>query len=85
MADAAVIAVDTPPPRRHELWAAVVAPTLSVAALRSALLRRLEPIAMPRRFRLVAALPREDNGKLVKARLLAMFDDPRRPSSGPSR
>jgi acyl-coenzyme A synthetase/AMP-(fatty) acid ligase len=76
VADAAVIAVDTPPPRRHELWAAVVAPTLSVAALRGALLRRLEPIAMPRRFRLVAALPREDNGKLVKARLLAMFGDP---------
>ena len=67
VADAAVVAVDTPPPRRHELWAAVVAPALSVAALRSALLRRLEPIAMPRRFRLVAALPREDNGKLVKA------------------
>ena len=58
---------------RHELWAAVVAPALSVAVLRSALLRRLEPIAMPRRFRLVAALPREDNGKLVKARLLALF------------
>jgi acyl-coenzyme A synthetase/AMP-(fatty) acid ligase len=73
VADAAVVAVDTPPPRRHELWAAVVAPALSVAALRSALLRRLEPIAMPRRFRLVAALPREDNGKLLKARLLALF------------
>src|SRR4051812_42791250 len=73
--DAAVVAIDTPPPRRHELWAAVVAPTLSVTALRDALLRRLEPIAMPRRFRLVGALPREDNGKLAKARLLALFDD----------
>ena len=76
VADAAVVPVDTPSPRRHELWAAVVAPTLSVAALRGALLRRLEPIAVPRRFRLVAALPREDNGKLVKARLLNLFDDP---------
>ena len=92
VADAAVVAVDTPPPRRHELWAAVVAPTLSVAALRAALLRRLEPIAMPRRFRLVGALPREDNGKLVKARLLALFAEsgtlegsPGAPSSGPSR
>ena len=75
VADAAVVSVDTPPPRRHELWAAVVAPTLSVASLRAALLRRVEPIALPRRFRLVAALPREDNGKLVRARLLALFDD----------
>src|SRR6266498_587906 len=65
VSDAAVVAIDTPPPRRHELWAAVVAPTLSVATLRDALLRRLEPIAMPRRFRLVSALPREDNGKLL--------------------
>ncbi len=79
VADAAVVPVDTPSPRRHELWAAVVAPTLSVAALRGALLRRLEPIAVPRRFRLVAALPREDNGKLVKARLLNLFDDPTAP------
>jgi 3-hydroxymyristoyl/3-hydroxydecanoyl-(acyl carrier protein) dehydratase len=77
--DAAVASVDTPSPRRHELWAAVVAPTLSVAALRTALLRRLEPIAMPRRFRIVGALPREDNGKLVRARLLALFDDPALP------
>jgi acyl-coenzyme A synthetase/AMP-(fatty) acid ligase len=75
VADAAVVPVDTPPPRRHELWAAVVAPALSIAALRAALLKRLEPIAVPRRFRLVAALPREDNGKLVRARLLALFED----------
>ena len=75
VADAAVVPVDTPPPRRHELWAAVVAAGLSVAALRAALLKRLEPIAVPRRFRLVAALPREDNGKLVRARLLALFED----------
>jgi acyl-coenzyme A synthetase/AMP-(fatty) acid ligase len=74
VADAAVAPVDTPSPRRHELWAAVVAPGLSVAALRAALLKRLEPIAVPRRFRLVAALPREDNGKLVRARLLALFE-----------
>ena len=79
VADAAVVAIDTPSPRQHELWAAVVAPTLSVAALRDALLRRLEPIAMPRRFRLVAALPREDNGKLVRARLLTLFDEPAGP------
>lgn len=79
VADAAVVAIDTPSPRQHELWAAVVAPTLSVAALRDALLRRVEPIAMPRRFRLVAALPREDNGKLMRARVLHLFDQPAAP------
>jgi 3-hydroxymyristoyl/3-hydroxydecanoyl-(acyl carrier protein) dehydratase len=75
VADAAVVAVDTPSARRHELWAAVVAPGASVASLRAALLRRLEPIAVPRRFRIVAALPREESGKLVRARLLALFED----------
>jgi 3-hydroxymyristoyl/3-hydroxydecanoyl-(acyl carrier protein) dehydratase len=75
VADAAVIAVDTPSARQHELWAAVVAPALTVEALRAALLRRLEPIALPRRFRIVAVLPREDSGKLVRARLLALFDE----------
>ncbi|HMF44387.1 MAG TPA: AMP-binding protein [Polyangia bacterium] len=83
VADAAVVAVDTPSARQHELWAAVVAPTLSVAALREALLRRLDPIAVPRRFRIVAALPREDSGKLVRARVLALFDDDTSKSAPP--
>ena len=75
IADAAVVAVDTPSARGHELWAVVVATGLSIPSLRAALLRRLESIAVPRRFRIVAALPREENGKLVRARLLALFED----------
>jgi acyl-coenzyme A synthetase/AMP-(fatty) acid ligase len=76
--EAAVIAVDVEGPRKHELWATVVAPGLTVADLRAALLRRVEPVALPRRFRLVEALPREENGKLVEARLRALFAAPRR-------
>jgi len=74
--EAAVISVDVRGLRRHELWAAVVAPGLTVVALREALRRRLESIAVPRRFRLVDALPREENGKLMKARLRALFEAP---------
>ena len=74
--EAAVISVDVPGLRRHELWAAVVAPGMTVVALREALRRRLESIAVPRRFRLIEALPREENGKLTKARLRALFEAP---------
>jgi acyl-coenzyme A synthetase/AMP-(fatty) acid ligase len=76
VSDAAVLQIDVDGPRQHELWAAVAAPGLSPAELRAALSRRLEPIALPRRFRIVAALPREENGKLVKARLQALFAAP---------
>jgi acyl-coenzyme A synthetase/AMP-(fatty) acid ligase len=72
--DAAVVAVETGGARGHELWAAVETTTQSVATLRAALLRRVETVAVPRRFRLVAALPREANGKLPRGRLLALFD-----------
>lgn len=71
--EAAVISVDAPGLRQRALWAVVVAPGLTVADLRAALLRKVDPIAVPRRFRLVEALPREDSGKLVKARLRALF------------
>ena len=76
--EAAVITVDVPGPRQHELWAVVAAPARTVADLRAALLKYVEPISVPRRFRLVDALPREQTGKLMKARLRALFD----PSTG---
>jgi len=81
--EAAVISVEVAGLRRHELWAAVVAPGLTAPALREALRRRLESIAVPRRFRLVEALPREENGKLMKARLRALFAAPAAPE-GPA-
>jgi acyl-coenzyme A synthetase/AMP-(fatty) acid ligase/3-hydroxymyristoyl/3-hydroxydecanoyl-(acyl carrier protein) dehydratase len=71
--DAVVISVDVAGPRRHELWAAVAASHLSVSQIRTTLLHALDPIAIPRRFRIVEALPRESNGKLVRRRLLDLF------------
>jgi acyl-coenzyme A synthetase/AMP-(fatty) acid ligase len=71
--DAAVVAVEVGGARGHELWAAVAPATLDVASLRAELRRHVEAVAVPRRFRAVASLPREDNGKLTRERLLALF------------
>jgi acyl-coenzyme A synthetase/AMP-(fatty) acid ligase len=71
--DAAVVAVDVGGARGHELWAAVAPASLDGAVLRAELRRHVEAVAVPRRFRAVASLPREDNGKLTRERLLALF------------
>ncbi|HEX3694681.1 MAG TPA: AMP-binding protein [Polyangia bacterium] len=74
--DAAVIGVAVAGLHQHEMWAAVAGAGLSVPILRAALGRWLDPIAIPRRFRLVAALPREENGKLPRATIEALFAAP---------
>jgi 4-coumarate--CoA ligase (photoactive yellow protein activation family) len=71
--DAAVLSVAVGGARGHELWAAVAPASLDVAALRAHLLRHLDGVAVPRRFRVVASLPREENGKLTRERLEALF------------
>jgi acyl-coenzyme A synthetase/AMP-(fatty) acid ligase len=73
VSDAAVVAVDVGGARGHELWAAVAPATLDPIALRAELRRHVDAVAVPRRFRAVATLPREDNGKLTRERLLALF------------
>ena len=82
--DAAVLAVEVPSSRGHELWAALVAPGLTPSEVRRALARQLEAVAIPRRFRFVETLPREATGKLTHARLRALFEDRVRPR-GPAR
>jgi acyl-coenzyme A synthetase/AMP-(fatty) acid ligase len=72
--DAAAIARDASGPRQHEIWAAVVAPGLSVPALRGALLAWLDPVAIPRKLLLVPQLPREESGKLQRSRLASLFE-----------
>jgi acyl-coenzyme A synthetase/AMP-(fatty) acid ligase len=71
--DAAVVAVDVGGARGHELWAAVAPATLDAGALRAELRRQVDAVAVPRRFRAVASLPREDSGKLTRERLLGLF------------
>lgn len=75
--DAAVLAVDVEGPRGQETLAAVVAPGLGAEQLRAELRRWLDPVVIPRRIRLVDALPREANGKLTRKRLLELFDAPK--------
>jgi 4-coumarate--CoA ligase (photoactive yellow protein activation family) len=78
--DAAALAVEVGGARGHEVWAAVVAPSLDARRVRDALRAWLAPVAMPRRLKLVDALPREPNGKLPRRALEALFGSPRRPA-----
>ena len=58
---------------------AVAADGVTLAGLRAALSGWLDPVAMPRRIRILHALPREETGKLVHERLLELFRDDERP------
>lgn len=75
--DAAVWVVEVDGARGNETVALVVAPGLSPEHLRAELRRWLDPVVIPRRLRLVDALPREANGKLTRRRLLDAFDAPK--------
>jgi 4-coumarate--CoA ligase (photoactive yellow protein activation family) len=83
---AAVVAV---PSERHgaELRAAAAGQDLDPAALREALLRHFDATVVPRRVHVLARLPLLENGKLSRARLLALtgggaHDLPARPLDG---
>lgn len=72
--DAGVLGVAVDGPRGHEIHAAVVAPGLDREVIRAALRGWLAPVAMPRRLKLVDALPRTESGKLRRQDLAALFD-----------
>ncbi|HEY6877773.1 MAG TPA: AMP-binding protein [Polyangiales bacterium] len=73
--DARVLAVDSRGMRGTELWAVVEADGVDPGSLRNALRAHVDPVALPRRFRVVSALPRSQTGKLVRSELLSLFDD----------
>lgn len=70
--DAAVTAETVDSGRGAELWAAVVG-QVTKADVRDELKKWLDPVALPRRILFVDALPREENGKLKKANMKALF------------
>ena len=53
--------------------ALAVAPGLDEATILDALRRAIDPVFLPRRLRLVEALPRNDTGKLPRAELLRLL------------
>jgi acyl-coenzyme A synthetase/AMP-(fatty) acid ligase/3-hydroxymyristoyl/3-hydroxydecanoyl-(acyl carrier protein) dehydratase len=79
VADAAVVATESPGPRGHELVAAVVPRDAErdhaaiVAEVRQGLLQWFDPVVLPRRIRVVPALPREASGKLPRRKLLPLL------------
>jgi acyl-coenzyme A synthetase/AMP-(fatty) acid ligase len=72
--DARVLAVESRGVRGTELWTVVESDSADVQRLRQALRTNVDPVALPRRFRIVPALPRSQTGKLVRGELLALFD-----------
>jgi acyl-coenzyme A synthetase/AMP-(fatty) acid ligase len=73
--DASVTAVAVEGGRAHEIWAMAVAPALDADTIRRRLIGWLDPVMLPRRLRLVSALPRETTGKIPRERWLAVFEE----------
>jgi acyl-coenzyme A synthetase/AMP-(fatty) acid ligase len=71
--DARVLARDSTRLRGVELLAVVEADDVSADTLRAALRQHVDPVALPRRYRVVARLPRSETGKVTQAALLALF------------
>ena len=74
--EAAALMVEVGGARGEEIWLAAVAPGWEPASLRRALSRWFDPATVPKRIRMPAALPREENGKLVRRRLRELFEVP---------
>ncbi|MFT3921051.1 MAG: AMP-binding protein [Myxococcales bacterium] len=75
--DARVLEAGTPSPRGSELWAVVECERPeqhSAQGIKQTLGAHLDSVVVPRRFRLVSALPRGASGKVTRADLLALFE-----------
>jgi acyl-coenzyme A synthetase/AMP-(fatty) acid ligase/3-hydroxymyristoyl/3-hydroxydecanoyl-(acyl carrier protein) dehydratase len=72
--DAAVFAMPAGGGRGQKLLIVLTPATLDCAAIRAELLQRFHPSVIPRRLQSLAKLPRTQNGKLSRARLLEALD-----------
>ncbi len=77
--DAAALVQPSPGLRGEEIWVAVAADGQTPERLRQALAAWFDPVALPRRIRVLDALPREATGKLGRSRLEALFRSPAGP------
>jgi 3-hydroxymyristoyl/3-hydroxydecanoyl-(acyl carrier protein) dehydratase len=77
--DAVVLSRALPSARGHEVLLAVAGDGWDAASMRAALHEKLEPVAVPRRYRFVPELPREATGKLRRDNALALFTEKRGP------
>lgn len=71
--DAAVVALPAESGRGHRLIAAVAPADCDLAAARRALLEQFDSSTLPRRLVAVAAIPREENGKLQRAQVMRLL------------
>ena len=75
--DGVVLQMDEPDATGvRRIAALVVAPGLTEPFILDALRQAMDPVFVPRRLRLVSALPRNDTGKLPRAQLLALLKAP---------
>ena len=73
--DAAIIAADVGGARGTEVWAAIVSKVHTDArAVRHALAPYFERVVLPRRVRVLEALPRDPSGKLRRSELRKLFE-----------
>jgi acyl-coenzyme A synthetase/AMP-(fatty) acid ligase len=73
--DAAIVAAEVGGARGTEVWAAIVSKLHTDAtSVRRALAPYFERVVLPRRVRVVEALPRDANGKLRRAELRQLFE-----------
>ena len=71
--DAAVFQLDAEDGAVRRIAALAVAPTLDEARILQALRASVDPVFLPRPLRCVAALPRNETGKLPRDRLLSLL------------